>query len=416
MQTRYKIFALIAVFALFVMGMAQLFSLRFKAGDIYPPYSSLRADPLGTKAFYESLAALKGIRVIRNYGNEERIAGADKAAFLYLGIHAGVVDAIPEADVRMVEKIAAGGSRIVIAFLPDKSSLTPASDEDVLPGKKAHNADEEAGEDKKLKDEIEEELRTELGEKPKFVSLEERWHFKMDKRADGATEYKAMISGAAPKTLPPATSWHSNRFFRDAGEGWTSIYTAGGSPVVMEKRLGRGSIVLSTDSYFASNEAMVKQRQPALLAWLAGPHKLIVFDETHLGVRENRGVSFLMSQFHFQGLFAGIIILGLLFVWKNSSSLVPPGKEEIGGDEIASEKDYLSGFVNILKRTVTRENLLSVCLAEWKKTARHVRQEFSREKRLEAILATPRSTKQNGIIETYNKARQMTAERGSSNE
>ena len=40
-----------------------LFQLRFEQGDIYPAYSSLRADPLGTKVFYESLETLPGLSV-----------------------------------------------------------------------------------------------------------------------------------------------------------------------------------------------------------------------------------------------------------------------------------------------------------------------------------------------------------------
>jgi len=42
----------------FIYGLVHLFSLRFEAGDNYPPYSSLRADPLGTKALFDSLDPL----------------------------------------------------------------------------------------------------------------------------------------------------------------------------------------------------------------------------------------------------------------------------------------------------------------------------------------------------------------------
>ena len=37
------------VLLLFVAGLAKLFGLRFEQGDIYPRYSTLRADPYGTK-------------------------------------------------------------------------------------------------------------------------------------------------------------------------------------------------------------------------------------------------------------------------------------------------------------------------------------------------------------------------------
>jgi hypothetical protein len=39
----------------------ELFELRFERGDVYPAYSSLRADPLGAMAFYESLEKIPGL-------------------------------------------------------------------------------------------------------------------------------------------------------------------------------------------------------------------------------------------------------------------------------------------------------------------------------------------------------------------
>src|SRR5207302_10666788 len=54
-----------ALLALFGFGVVRLLQLRFETGDIYPPYSSLRVDPLGTRAFYESLETLRGVTVQR---------------------------------------------------------------------------------------------------------------------------------------------------------------------------------------------------------------------------------------------------------------------------------------------------------------------------------------------------------------
>ena len=51
----------------FLYGLWKLYELRFTAGDIYPRYSSLRADPMGAKAFYESLTRIAGISINRNY-------------------------------------------------------------------------------------------------------------------------------------------------------------------------------------------------------------------------------------------------------------------------------------------------------------------------------------------------------------
>ena len=49
---------LIAAAGLAAIGL--LFELRFAAGDVYPRYSSLRSDPVGVRALYDSLARLPG--------------------------------------------------------------------------------------------------------------------------------------------------------------------------------------------------------------------------------------------------------------------------------------------------------------------------------------------------------------------
>ena len=67
------LFGLILLTLLFFIGMIHLFSLRFESGDIYPAYSSLRTDPLGTKVFYEGLRALPDISVDRHFETVSRI-------------------------------------------------------------------------------------------------------------------------------------------------------------------------------------------------------------------------------------------------------------------------------------------------------------------------------------------------------
>ena len=51
--------------------------LRFESGDVLPEYSTLRADPMGTKAFYESLENL-GLPVERNYRTMSQLTDVDR--------------------------------------------------------------------------------------------------------------------------------------------------------------------------------------------------------------------------------------------------------------------------------------------------------------------------------------------------
>src|SRR2546425_6364856 len=70
--------------AVFGLGIGRLFQLRFESGDVYPPYSSLRADPLGTKAFFESLENLRGLTVQRFIQPLEKLReGRDRTLFVF---------------------------------------------------------------------------------------------------------------------------------------------------------------------------------------------------------------------------------------------------------------------------------------------------------------------------------------------
>ena len=51
----------------FGFALLRLLQMRFETGDIYPPYSSLRVDPLGTRALFDSLERLPELVVSRHF-------------------------------------------------------------------------------------------------------------------------------------------------------------------------------------------------------------------------------------------------------------------------------------------------------------------------------------------------------------
>jgi len=199
LQTNYKIktFLLLLVLTAFVTGLIQLFILRFEAGDIYPPYSSLRADPLGVKAFYESLSNLQGIDVKRNYGQEDKIANAHNSTFFYFGLHSYNLRYLPESDVKMLESIATGGGRIVLCLLPQANG-TLVHDE------KEHDKKEgdKQEADKSKKPEKEERLF-------KLIELTSRWQFDLNIQERGSQANQAFPAAGFSATLPQNISWHS---------------------------------------------------------------------------------------------------------------------------------------------------------------------------------------------------------------
>jgi hypothetical protein len=99
----------------FAFGVIRLFDLQFSSGDAYRAYSSLRADPAGAKALYESLASTGKLEVWRNFQPLE-YAPLDDATILLLGLR----PAISDHDIRQIERLAGRGNRVVIALAEDE--------------------------------------------------------------------------------------------------------------------------------------------------------------------------------------------------------------------------------------------------------------------------------------------------------
>ena len=112
---------LLLLLAGFTWGMLNLFGVQFSIGDVYPEYSSLRSDPVGSRLLFESLSRLPGITIERNYLPLGYFPG-DSATVLLLGTRLALLH---ESEfVRLVERVAGRGHRVVIALgeLPVYSS------------------------------------------------------------------------------------------------------------------------------------------------------------------------------------------------------------------------------------------------------------------------------------------------------
>ena len=185
--------------------------------------------------------------------------------------------------------------------------------------------------------------------------------------ADGGTYAPAQVENRTELPLPRELDWHSGMIFTNVNTAWTTIYARGNNPVVMERKFGSGSVVLMTDSFCLSNQAMVEDRHPELLAWLIGSSSHIEFDEAHLGLVEAPGVASLMRKYRLEGFVAGVLLVVGLFIWKHAASFLPrlpagPVQIEIAGKEASA------GFVNLLRRNIAPRDVLHVCFDEWSKS------------------------------------------------
>jgi hypothetical protein len=220
------------------------------------------------------------------------------------------------------------------------------------------------------------------------VDLSKRWSLGIGL----STEKTAEASLSAPeKALPASLAWHSALVFEPQDPGWQVIYVRAGKPVLIERSYGKGSIVLSSDSFFLSNEAMRSKRYPQLLSWLCGHRRKIVFDETHLGVSKSPGIATLLRKYGLAPFFISLIVLFLLVIWKQAASLVSVYEEEEKAS-VDPGKDAFTGFTSLLRRNISPDHILSACLEEWKRSFTHGRQNRSALlPRIQEIMAADRA-------------------------
>ena len=358
---------LLVVTALFIYGTIHLLILRFEKGDAYPRYSSYRPDPLGTKAFYEGLGLVPGIEASRNVEPLQKVSGISETTLFLFGFRASRFPAMQHATVKAIEEAALGGGRVVISFSPTKAQPTPCS-EDI--GKKDSQLEENP--DKQKDEEKNQEEEQKLHGK-EYVDLSRRWSVETGL----STEKNAEASLSAPeKDLPASLPWHSTLFFEPQDDAWRTLYARAGKPVLIERSYGKGSIVLSSDSFFLSNEAMKNKRYPQLLSWLCGTHRKIVFEETHLGVSKSPGIATLLRKYGLAPFFISLIVLALLAIWKQTARFVPVDEEEERAS-VDTGKDAATGFTNLLRRNISHDRILYACLEEWKQSFTHGRQDLS---------------------------------------
>ncbi len=372
-----------------VLGVIQLFLLRFQTGDIYPAYSSLRSDPLGTRAFYESLGTFDHIDRRRSYQPLDSLKPDANAVLFYLGAEIPQHDAIPRKMSQTLDGLTTSGGRLVITYLPVyKKSETMSNSDDEDSSSDSSNADSGDNPRNKRSDaqsDTETKPQTGLDDSPKppgapeesehdVVSIREHWGFdfgytaipeasQVDKKQPVFKAYAGLPD------LPAAVSWHTNLYFEPLDNSWRTIYAVDGKPVVIERKMGQGSIVLCSDSFFISNEAMRGERHPQMLVWLMGGQSTVIFDESHFGLYKVPGVAGLLRRYQFQWFIGALAVVALLFIWKNGVYFVPPPEEETVVDaQNVSEKDYSRGLVALLRRNVGRKEILQVCGREWERT------------------------------------------------
>ncbi len=314
MGNRSKWILGIALLALLVWGLEQATIAPLETGEVYPAYSSLRSDPLGAKALYESLAALPELSVERWY-KDRSLLPAGQATVIVLGVEPVAWSGIEIKAVDEYEALARSGARLVLGFLPVRKPYD-------TPGKRP---------------------------------VETRWNVKLSYRAPKEEP-------STPRGIPRETS-----LYFEPGPEWQRLDPAS---TAIERPFGTGSIVLVAETFPLSNEGLVAARNPELIAKLIGSPQKIYFDENHFGVVETGSVTKLMRKYHLEGAIAVLGIVTALFLWRSATSFLPPAAPP-AHDRAVSGRDAGEALVSLLRRGIPEKELLDACFAEWSRSAGH---------------------------------------------
>jgi len=387
----YKIILILTI-AFFLIGLTELFSLRFQRGDVYPAYSSLRADPLGSKVLFESLGNFKDLTVIRNYQSLARLQGVPGSVLLYLGPTSEDFSSRERDFFESLDQYVAQGGRLVIAFQPTQWVRGTPLETNKLNKSTEKTKKEEGSHDENTRY---------LGPLEKQWGLAFEYQNSLKENAFIAKKYMQTQKtlNKFQSNLPSSLKWHSSLSLHLLNSSWHTLYTVNDKPVMLERGRGWGSIVMMTDSYFFSNEALLRDRQlPFLFAIFKG-QKEIIFDEYHGGVINRRGIVDLMIKYRLHYFIISLFIIFILLIWKNSS--LSSGESSMNSQVpiIESKKDYFEGLVSLLRKNISSRDILKVCIDEWylskayvsKGVFRGIRADKDLKKFLEDILAFSKS-------------------------
>jgi len=339
---KVAIIACCAATILTLAGLYRLVELRFDSGDIFPPSSSLRSDPMGCKALFQALGRC-GIVSGRNYREIKKLKGEQGTTLYWLGAEERLLEKPGDQQMKALQSLADQGERVVVAFAGDNRRLPPraASHE---------NSDKTPGRD--------------LAPKSAADTVG-AWGVDIVPVEDPAAHEKAPTAtlSAAAADLPPAIPLRVNRYFRWTAP-WRPVYGYHGEPVVLERSFGKGSVVLLVDPYLFSNEALRNDRYAGLLSWVQGTNRGALFDEAHLGVYDTPGMMTLIRKHRLVPVLLALLALAALYVWKSAIPFSAVSQRE--GESAEGEKrDHFSGLVNLLRRNIAPHELMSICFKEW---------------------------------------------------
>ena len=347
---------------------------RLRSGDIFPAYSTLRADPMGYGVLHAVLEADARVAVGRHLRPEDMLRAGPGDVVVLAGVDTQSL--FGRVDGEALDRLAASGAHIVLLASPEFEYKRPADgrrergqqarrerleaervererrraaerermrrareggdagDGDAGkrqdPGTSGQGAEKEAESGKP-----EEGSEGELDPLRNWRALILPWEvdfsvadLPQDKEAPPRIRDASRADGA-PRELPQTLRVSGALRVIPRKEGkWEPLYLLDGEPVALTSVHGKGRITLLSDSYVLSNEAMASLQPAEWVVHLFGGARRVIFSEHHLGVVENRTLADLARSYGLGPAMLSAVFVLLLMFWRQSSRLLPPREQE----------------------------------------------------------------------------------------
>lgn len=359
---QHRLIAVTAVVAiLFVVGLTQLFLLRFEAGDVYPAYSSLRTDPLGTRVLFESIKRVGENSLQRNFRPPDQIGMTSRTTLLICGLDSNGVFLNRKQFHTLMDHVAESGGRLVLTFSTRlrtrHEGIEKVEEEQDGDGSRPCETDEAGDTENALDDSDGETTEEWRGAVSLGLAIKQAVNDEMDD--------EAFCADGIEDGLPVMIPWRTTLYFDLKDEAWQTLYAWQQEPVVVQRPWGHGTVVMLADSYLFSNEALRSHRCTDLLAWLMVPGDTVVFDEFHHGLTHQPGIASLARQYRLHGVFGALLVVVALFGWRQAAVFVPPARIEEESGKPAMGRDTGQGLVDLARRHIQSSDLLTVCFDAW---------------------------------------------------
>ncbi len=322
-----------------VGGIAELIRFRVEKGDAYPEYSTYRKDAVGAGVLYESLKLLPALEVQRQLRARIQDAEPRETVLFWLGADKRL-EFTPETA-SFVEQ----GAHLVFS-VGMKRSLAQSMDSD------------------ERRQRVERRTRSILGVTYQPLSVPDREKYEMNASSDDGPRASLMGFGQGG--------------FVDLDPEWSVLYESSGVAIVIQRTFGEGLVTLLANSYPFSNECLLKESPVEFIEWILEGRRLVLFDETHLGVLSSPGMVGLLKRYRLGPLYFSFIVVGLLSVWRASASLLPKSGKSRTSEVMRnatpenSRPESISGVTGLIRRHVRRDQLFALCVQRWLSSAPHL--------------------------------------------